>query len=236
MHKAIEEKRLFNVADSIMIEAAKDKKGFLIEDKTQFENFDPSFSASFLEEYGNKISLAEAAPDDEAVNGMAVSYSAVVEEKMKLNRDKFQATKYFVDKAFPGDLGKQIEFGYRDYDKARLSQDKMVLFMKGLYTTCQKYKAKLNEVNFTDENIAQIQQFAVELDEANQVQNQFNNNRPTLTQDRIKKVNAVWETMGKICSAGKIIFASDYAKLQRYILPEVAASVPKADVPPPPQS
>lgn len=235
MRKAIEEKRLFNVADSLMIEAAKDKKGFLIEDKTQFENFDPSFSASFLDEYGNKITLAEAAPDDEAVNGMVVSYTTVVEEKMKLNRDKFQAAKYFVDKAFPNDLGKQIEFGYREYDKARLSQDKMVLFMKGLYTTCQKYKAKLNEANFTDENIAQIQQFAVELDEANQAQNQFNKNRPTLTQDRIKKVNAVWEAMGKICSAGKIIFASDYAKLQRYNLPEVV-SAPKPDIPPPPQS
>jgi len=235
MRKAIEEKRLFNVADSLMIEAAKDKKGFLIEDKTRFENFDPSFSASFLEEYNNKISLAEAAPDDEAVNGMTVSHTTIVEEKMKLNRDKFQAAKYFIDKAFPGDLGKQIEFGYRDYDKVRNGQDKMVLLMKGLFITCQKYKAKLNEVNFNDENIALIQQSAVELDEANQAQNQFNKNRPTLTQDRIKKVNAVWEAMGKICSAGKIIFASDYAKLQRYNLPEVVSAA-KPNVPPPPQS
>ena len=232
MRKAIEEKRLFSMADSLMIEAAKDKKGFFIEDKTQFESFDPSFSDPFLEEYANKISLAEAAPDDEAVNGMSVSYTSVVEEKMKLCRDKFQSTKYFIDKAYPNDLGKQIEFGYRDYDKARKGQDKMVLFMKGVYTTCQKYKAKLNAANLTDENIAQIQQYAVELDEANQAQNQFNKNRPTLTQDRIKKVNAVWEVMGEICTAGKSIFLEDFAKQQRYNLPEAAASAPKPVVPP----
>ncbi|MDP3148790.1 MAG: hypothetical protein Q8N83_06620 [Ignavibacteria bacterium] len=235
MRKAVEEKRLFHVADSLMIEAAKDKKGFLLEDKTKFESFDPSFSDSFLEEYGNAISLAEAAPDDEEVMGMSVSYTTAVEEKMKLCRDKFQATKYFIDKAFPGDSGKQIEFGYRDYDKARNVQDKMVLFMKGLNKACLKYKAKLNEVHFADEKIAEIELLAVELDEANQAQNQFNNNRPTFTQDHVKKLNAVWAGMGKICEAGKIIFASDYAKLQRYNLPEVA-SAPKTDVPPPPQS
>ncbi|MHB8842424.1 MAG: hypothetical protein ACYC56_11690 [Candidatus Aquicultor sp.] len=218
MQKAVEEKRLFSVADSIMLEAAKDKKGFLIEDKTKLASFDPSFSDSFLEDYDNKISLAEAAPDDEALNGMVVSYTTAVEEKMKLCRDKFQGVKYFIDKAFPGDPGKQIEFGYREYDKARNSQDKMVLFMKGVYTTCQKYKTKLNESNLTDESIAQLQQLAVELDEANQTQNQFNKNRPSLTQDRIKKLNAVWVLMGKICNAGKIVFASDYAKLQRYNL------------------
>lgn len=131
MQKAVEEKRLFTVADSIMLEAAKDKKGFLIEDKTKSASFDPSFSDSFLEDYGTKISLAEEAPDDEAINGMSVSYTAVVEEKMKICRDKFQEVKYFIDYAFPGDSGKQIEFGYREYDKARNSQVKMVLLLKG---------------------------------------------------------------------------------------------------------
>ncbi len=233
MSKPTEMARNYQLADAVMIEAAKTTHGFLNEDLQDFNNFNPLFEQGYADDWLADINTAESVTKDDVVIDQMAGLSAAVEAAMKKCRDKFNTLKFFIEKAFPTGLAIWNEFGYNNYERARQTQSAMIQFMVGLHAVATKYKVQLIAVHFTQAMIDEILTFKNELDTANLNQELFKAGRPALTQDRIIKLNQVWDILVEVGKAGKIVYSNNHAKYNRYLLPgETPAS--EEEVPPPP--
>lgn len=219
MARPKEKTRIYYIADATMLELAKTKHGFFLEDKAKFVQFDADFQDPYAANYLAKISGGEQKPTDERVTDQLTDLTKTVVNKMEACRAAYQTLKFFVEKAFPDNLPVQNEFGFDNYIKAQRSQARMILFMEEVYSVALKYKSDLLAKNYSQQQIDALLTLKQQLDTANTVQELAKGGRPTLTQDRIEKLNDVWTIMKNICKAGKIIFEKDAAKYNRYTLP-----------------
>lgn len=211
---------LYRMEHPAMLQFCKNTHGFFIQDKADFITFDADFSDPFGTEWLAEIMLAQTMPDDETVLDQQKQLTELVEEKMGLCRNKFQGSKYFIEKTFPGKKEIWNEFGYNDYEEARKSQVKMILFMEKFHTIAVKYAAKLIAKKYAQEKIDEIKNLGDELDAANLAQELFKGGRGVTSQDRQKQYNKIWEiTTGTVCKAGKTIYTGNFAKYQRYLQP-----------------
>ncbi len=233
MSKPTELARNYQLADAVMLEAAKTTHGFLLEDLQDFNSFNPLFEQGYADDWLDYINVAETVTKDDVIIDQMAGLSAAVEAAMKKCRDKFQTLKFFIEKAFPNNTAVWNEFGYNNYDNARKTQPGMIQFMVGLHAVATKYKTQLFGVNFTQAKLDEILTFKTELDTANLNQELFKAGRPALTQDRIIKLNKVWDILVEVGKAGKIVYSNNHAKYNRYLLPGETPA-PEEEVPPPP--
>ena len=112
--------RLYKIIDPEMYEASKTKRGFFLEDKADFINFDADFADPFAAGWLTDISDAEAIPQDEVLDDQLTQLTKTVEEEMTNCRNKFQDSKYFIEKTFPDNIPVWNEFGYNNYDDTRM--------------------------------------------------------------------------------------------------------------------
>jgi hypothetical protein len=210
---------LYNITDPEMFEASKTKRGFFLTDKADFIGFDADFDDPFAADWLAAIGDAENIDSDEALDDESTQLTEAVEDEMEKCRDKFQDSKYFIEKTFPYNVGKWNEFGYDNYDDCRRVQLKMVQFMKTFHRKATKYKLPLIAKGYTQLMIDEIETRRAALDDANQAQEDFKGEMGSQNQERYKENNDVWNIMVKVCTAGKRIYKNNYAKYQRYLLP-----------------
>lgn len=219
MGKKDKSKRLYNISDAEMFQESKTKRGFFIEDKADFILFDADFSDPYAANWLTAITNAEALLADETLDDQGAQLTGEVEKQMTLCRDKFQDSKYFIEKAFPANVAVWNEFGYDNYNDARRVQLKLVQFMKSFHSTATKYSVQLIAKNYTQLMIDEIATLRTALDAANQAQELFLGNLGVQTQTRYLANNTAWNFSIQVCTAGKRIYKNDYAKYQRYLLP-----------------
>jgi hypothetical protein len=214
-------KRLYNIADAYMIEFAKTLRLFFIEDQAAFTAEDSNFATPFEANWQTVIDTAEAEPTDEQRKDQLMQLTETTLEEMDLCRECFQGSKRYIKKAFPNNITIWNEFGFDDYDDIERKHPEMIQFMKRFHSTAVKYSAQLGTpaVNFDAAKIAEIETRRAALDAANNAQEKFKKDIPTYTQQRIQKLNAVWEICTDVGGVGKSLFKDDYAKYQHYLLP-----------------
>lgn len=212
--------RKYRISDVDMITSAKNKRAFFLQDLADFTDADGSYTSTIATTWNTKITAAEATSTDEVINDQLTQLTANVELKMKDCRSKYQTMKHFIEKAFPNNEPVWNEFGYNNYRDASQSQVKLISFMSNLARTATKYATQLINANYTQLMIDDITTVKDALDAANITQDTFDQSIPTITQDRIKKMNAVWAQEVDVCTFGKSnVYPDDYAKFQRYLLP-----------------
>lgn len=213
------DKRTYNIADAYMIEFAKDTHTNATDDLADFTAFDPDLDAAFLLAFDTAITDAEAVPSDDQVQDVITQLTEDMESAMGACRDKFQNSKYFIEKAFPDNKAVWNEMGYDRYLAARDNQPKLIEFMTDFGVAATKHAAVLATVNFTPALLAEIGTLTEALNNSNKIQNAYIGNRQSVTSDRLTKHNAVWKTAVQLCTVGKIVYQNNYAKYQRYLLP-----------------
>lgn len=213
-------RRDYTISDAEMLNETKIKLQCYIDDRADFEDFDNQvFSLNYQQDWQTAISIAEQTIDDESVLDQQSQLTATIEDKMVACRAFFQKqVKYFIEKAFPTQPLIWNEFGYNDYDKARLSAKEMVRFMRKLHIFMQKYQNQLLAANFPTSKISLAETLRVELDTILTAQEYFIASRPTLTQERINKLNKVYSYTAQVCRVGKILYDDNPAKYQRYLI------------------
>ena len=196
----------------IQIRFLEDKADFILYSTTKYS--DP-YGADLL----LKIKAAEAVPPDTTELAVIQGLTNIVEQKHDVCRLKFQGLKNFVKDAWPGDEAKLNEFGESKYEQARNEHWFMVPFMKNAFDRATQYQTELTTVGFAPAKTAELETVRNELDAANQEQNTAIGNRKTKTKLRRELNNAAYDAVRDLCDDGKIIYATDYAKYQRYLIP-----------------
>jgi len=217
--------RSYGGSDSAMLQTSKVLRTLFLADKELFTAIDRDFADPFADNWETDIAEAEnIAKDVMLIDEMAARTENLrkVFEKCRLH---FQKMKYYIDKVFANSKAKQNEFGYNDYKKVRVSEEKMMMFLKLLHTAALKHSAELIAAGCSSEVIETIELLRQELDEANNTQEIFKKERNSITEERVKKLNRCRAYSLKVNRVSKIIFANQYAKLKAYAITATATTV-----------
>ena len=211
--------------DKTCAEVARDarlKAGYLREDLVDITKYDEEITLDWVDRLEDKLDAAEAIPVDETVVDVQVGLGKVVEDKMKAGEEHFQDVKYYVGKAFPGNIDVQNEFGFDDYGKARGNVAKFILFLKKVGTKLNdaKYKDTLRSKGMPATMLTISAALAGEIETADRNYDSSKKGRTGTTQDRRIAYNEVWDLLTLFCAAGKNVYRKNYAKYRRYILYE----------------
>jgi hypothetical protein len=213
-----EVQKLFDKTQDEMLQEATVKIEFAIEDVGPISSFDTKMDLPFFTICKNRLAAAKLIPTDNVVVDQVAQKSDVVKGLLNDSRNAFQDLKHFINKAFEGNNNVKKEFGYDDYEDARKSQPKMIVFMNQLTITVGKYNTRLTDQGMPAALATRISTLAKDLEAANKEQEVSKSERSGATQDRIMAYNNVWKDLQVICSAGKRAFSTNYAKYRRYIL------------------
>lgn len=214
-----EPQRNYGISDADMILEARIMHGLFLEDKAAFGNFDNLFADPFAENWLQVINNANDAIRDNFYEADLTEKTKIVQDFLSAAKSHFQKVKYFVEKAFPDHKEIWNQFGFTDYDEARKSEVKMILFLGLVYNTAVQYKDNLLAAGLPEADIEKIKSIKTDLSNADLEQEKLKKKRPELTQERIVILNQCYDAMQKVSKAGKIIFNDNYVKYNQYLLP-----------------
>jgi len=131
----------------------------------------------------------------------------------------FRTVKFFVLKAFPDNKAIQNQFGLNDIRKIRNDQTGMVVFMGDLIQITTKHREALIAEGCSEALLDELQSLQKNLQDTKTAQEMFKKERGLKTQDRIEKLNELYNLLKPISEVAQIIYADDEARLARYLMP-----------------
>ena len=98
--------------------------------------------------------------------------------------------------------------------------------MESLAVTALRYKSDLVEAGCKEAIIDALPAQAEDLKTANTAQEKFKKDRGLITQERVIKLNEIFELLSPVSKIAQIIFADNPAILAKYTLPQVKKKSP----------
>ena len=187
-------------------------------DIAKFEAFDPELNMDLSDKLTTTLAEISDLDPDFMLEALQMEATKKVIDISGAALVNVRNARYYIEKAFPGDTLKFNYFGLPDLAKARKSQLRFAMFLKGFAKACVKFKAELTAKGMPAALIEDIIKQGPELDEANLAQEQAKKERYAATGLRIKAYDKLWQIAGSIAKAGKLIFADEPDKLRDYIL------------------
>ena len=208
-----------HLSDDKMLEGAQTMSDLCNADLALFTAFDALFDGTFITNWNAAIQTAYDVANDDEVQNLIVQKTDAVNDAWEACKNKFQDTKYFIEKAYPNKPNKWAEFGFDDYRDMSRTQSKVYQIMDRFHDACETNKVDLIAAGYTQLKIDEITDLANVFLAANRDQELAKAQRLQLTEDRIGIYNAVWEFVRKVNAASKVVFRGDYAKLHQYLMP-----------------
>ena len=223
--------RMYSTSDAEMLETADVIAASLGDDIGDFTAFDSTLTADYVTTVQGAVGrVKEIKPDNVVIDEMG-EWTQKVDAAMKKSSDAYSNLAYFVRKAFNGNIAVQNQFGLNDYKKARDSQAKMVLFMETLGDQATAHHDELVAAGCGEDVITTVSEVATELRESNIGQEKFKKERGVLTQERVKRLNEVYQLLVPLSEAAQIIYRDDPARLSKYTLTSTSSAPGDADEP-----
>lgn len=200
------------------MEIASDINQSLISDNARFEAFDPELGMEYSLKIAAKISEINAMPPDYMVRSQQMRATKKVVDISNSALGNIRTVKYYVEKAFPDDYLIMHEFGYNYLIKAQSSQIRLIQHLKGFVLALNLHKSELTAKGLSQTLIDEVIKQSIDLEIANIEQEQAKKARFKATGLRIKAYNELWELVGNVAKAGKIIFEDEPDTQRDYIL------------------
>jgi len=220
MQQAEEIRRGYKKPDELMLQQGQMMCDNFVIDQPLFVVKVPSLVTPYETLWQSEIDTAQAiAPDV-----MVVDYMQVLTHNAQLElvnaQDKYQILLFYIKLAYPKDLSMHNMFGADRYNKARLSQLKMIDLMEQAHTTASEpnHVTALTGVGYTQAQIDELLTVRDTLYAKNRLQENAKNKRLASTYDRITAYNNVWKRMADVSYASKLVFKDNYTKIKQYLL------------------
>ena len=217
-------KRKFPYADPVLFEHASTVVSFLPTDIGDFTTYDSTFGQPVIDNLQASITTAEATKSDDVIIDELAELTGIVEQNMENCKEVYKTVAYFARKVYKNNKAIQNQFGLNDYKKAYNNQAKMIVFMRSLADTTAKYQADLIAGGMNENVVTSLPTIQQGLFEANNNQEMFKKQRGKFTQDRVEKMNLLYDQLLPISNAAREIYASDPAQLAKYVLPDRPSS------------
>ncbi|MFZ4741843.1 MAG: hypothetical protein ACOYLE_11840, partial [Bacteroidales bacterium] len=189
-----------------------------ISDNEKFRAFDPELSLNYAAIIQTQIETVEAISPDYVLRALQMRETQNVIKLTNQAIANIRNIKYFVERAFPDDPLHFYEFGFPELRKVVNIQSKLIPFLKNFALSVNKYKAELTAKGLSQAAIDQCTQIATDLDQANVQQQQAKKSRFIATGNRVKAYDQLWQLIGNVAKAGKLIFETQADYQRNYIL------------------
>ena len=210
--------RIYYFPDAVAIQKARVFVVLLTRDRADFFAYDADFTEIFITDFSAMIEAAASMPDHEYNQDQLAILTTELNNKMELGRKVYRFMRPFIEKAFPGRKDIWNLFGADNYYEIRNNQEGLTAFLARLHETAVKYRTELNTAGFSDPQIEKIKTSHDDIVQANVAQDDFKIQMKEQTNERIRKMNAMWEVVLRISRIGKLIYEDDYGKYQQYVL------------------
>jgi len=212
-------KRQYRTTDSKMLVFAAVIHGHLEEYLADFAAFDADFTQQYVDDYAALIEQARNFDTDNQLIDVMAQATVEMKRQMKICGLFFQQMKFFVVKAFGNNAGMLVEFGFKDFNKAMRSPERLSQFMFDLHDTATRHQTTLVNAGFSVAKIAEILTLANDLKGVKTMQTASKGTRVSSTNERRKLYNQVYATITFVCTAGKHIYHDNYGRFQMFLLP-----------------
>ncbi|WP_075591556.1 hypothetical protein [Labilibacter marinus] len=218
------EVRNFNVADSKLISHGGVVASALPADIEDFKAFDNKFSETYPETIQAVVDEVLGLRSDNVVIDEMTELTQVVNDSLAACNTTFKTVRFFVKKAFPTNKAIQNQFGLNDITKIRANVPKMIVFMQDLDGVVQKYKTQLEASGCNGSELDKVSALAEKLRQDNINQEQFKKERGVITQERVDKMNSLYDVLKPVSEIAHIIYSDNSAKLSIYAMPKPKSS------------
>jgi len=220
MKKPIEEGMNFTLAVDEMLQMNDVMLINFNSDKASFIAKVPDLKDPFLDKWQESTDSLSSVDSDSEYTNAQLLLTQDLNDLMVSVRDHIQTIFFYVDRAFPGNQAVLSYFGKNQYENARKDPMKLVDLILNALDVSQEplYKDALDAKGLNQAVISDIKTAVDNLNKKNKERNAFINGRKLATQSRIKTLNIIWGYMTAVSNASKLVYKTDYAKQQQYLL------------------
>lgn len=211
--------RNYNGPDAQMTELARIIHQQLVTDLPSFTDFSSRFNQSYVADFLAKIVAAEQVVTDNELLSQQVVKTENVLSAMERARLLYRKAKMYAELTFAASQPIVIQEFSRGYLEARQNQPKMIVFLETLHNALLRHQGQLKDplkggmpLSFLDE----VEAIRTELLEKNVQQETFVNTRKTLSEERIKILNACYMNLIEINNIAQVIFEESPARRSIY--------------------
>lgn len=221
--------RAFNLNDATLQQHGSTVAKTLPQDADMFKAFDSTFAEDYPGLIDACLADVQSIKTDMVVIDEMSEKTEAVNNAMAECNTAFRTIKFFVAKAFPDNKAVQNQFGFNDIRKLRNNQTGMVVFMGDFIKVVSSYRNQLIAEGCSTELIDSLPLLHNKLKEAKTAQEMFKKERGIITQERVEKLNELYDLLAPISEMAQIIFADDEARLARYLMPRPKSSTNSED-------
>ncbi|MFZ4401089.1 MAG: hypothetical protein ACOYO1_13715 [Bacteroidales bacterium] len=189
-------------------------------DKAVFIAKVPDLTDPFLEDWKlNTTQLSTIESDSDFLDTQLLMTQAV-DELMFIARDQLQTIYFYLERSFTGDKAIQSYFGKDRYEASRNSPQKLINLLLKANEASEKadYKDELITKGLKQTVIDDLDTTAAKLKTKVDEREIYMSSRKLATQHRKKLLNKIWDSMADVNEASKLVYKTDYAKQQQYLL------------------
>jgi len=208
--------RNFNFSDDLLIQYGSDQLSFLEVDLSDFTGFDPSLDENKHDELKALVEWALSEGGDEINVAKLGDLTDKLHSEMANARKMYAQLRYWVIKSFPKRKSVQRQFGIGRFSKVADSQERMVTFFSGLVQSVADYRQQLEGVGTPASLLDGVAVQAESLSKAHNAQEKKKANRGVDTEERINKLNELFEITKEFNAAAEFVYFDSAAKRDRY--------------------
>lgn len=191
----------------------------LPQDLLDFQAFDSTLPDNYADSIKAAIESIQTVKTDMVVIDEMAERTQAVNDDMAGCNTAFRTIKYFVMKCFPGNTAIHNQFGFNDIEKVRKNHARMLVFMRDFTGVTMQHKAKLVEAGCSEALVDSLPDLVSQLQNSKTEQEVFKKQRGLITQERVEKLNDLFDLLNPISDMAQIIYADDEARLNRYRFP-----------------
>lgn len=224
MKKVILILRDYRKPDDKLIEQSQVLCSTFLSNESVFTDFQPPFGVEWESLNSEAVTLLT----DSAIRNRLCMYSDQLNQSIQQASEIYEIIMVYASMAFANDPAKLKEFGRETYSKEKQSKARHLKFLSDVYQriTHQPEKDMLIAKGLTLNQIQEFETLLTELENNNNIQENYKNERLALTQERIKKYNELWRRMTLVCEASKVVFRKNPAMQKIFKLyPEIKVKV-----------
>lgn len=162
----------------------------------------------------------DVSSDDDVVDE-GTDRTARQQDMMEAARQNYQRfIKPFIEDAFlVSKPGLMNAFGVNNYDAARNSVTRMIMFLGNLKVRCAEHSAELSAVGMHTDKMTLITTHLTELENLSRAQNDFSGTRHLATAERVRLFDVMDSFTKETARAGKnIYYSAEHPRYLRYVV------------------
>jgi len=216
--------RLYACSDAVFMNWVRQSIHLINEEKYRFTSFSVFFTPERLQEVNVLYWEANQIPSDKVyldIQAQATeNINACVIECAKF----YQACKFDIENVFPNQKHIWNQFGFNDYEAARKSARAMFMFYSDFILMASLHKEAMTEATWTEETYTKITALKDQLKASMDQQTKSRIDRGRAADERVVRLNTIYEKLSKYMKAAKIIYANIPEMLRWFKFPLTSKS------------